>query len=136
MARVSKMLERGLRLKEGPPWEGYYWSTDGGASWASRLIPGFPRDTSSAGQASPLQQFDGCIDPSLAFDRSGNVYFAGSCGKVTASGAPAFGTLGVFVAKYSQVTEPFISERSSSNRATRSAALPSSKLPQPRIQVA
>jgi len=89
-----------LTLKEGPPWEGYYRSTDGGATWSSRLIPGFPGDTSPEGQASPLKQFDGCIDPSLAFDRSENLYFAGSCGKVTASGAPAFGTFGVFVAKF------------------------------------
>src|SRR3989442_6641565 len=89
-----------LTLKEGPPWEGYYRSNDGGATWASRLIPGFPGDTSPQGLASPLKQFDGCIDPSLAFDRSENLYFAGSCGKVTPSGAPAFGTFGVFVAKF------------------------------------
>jgi len=89
-----------LTLKEGPPWEGYYRSTDGGTTWSSRLIPGFPGDSSPEGQASPLKQFDGCIDPSLAFDRSGNLYFTGSCGKVTASGAPAFGTFGVFVAKF------------------------------------
>src|SRR3989442_4826049 len=89
-----------LTLKEGPPWEGYYRSTDGGTTWSSRLLPGFPGDSSPEGQASPLKQFDGCIDPSLAFDRSGNLYFTGSCGKVTASGAPAFGTFGVFVAKF------------------------------------
>jgi hypothetical protein len=90
-----------LRLKEGGDWEGYYRSTDGGATWTSRLIPGFPGDSSAEGLASPLNRFDGCIDPSLAFDRQGNLYFSGTCSKITAEGAPDFGTFGVFVAKFS-----------------------------------
>ncbi len=87
------------RLNGLTPWDGYYRSTDGGVTWSSRLLPGFPGDTSPEGLASPLRQFKANIDPSLAFDRQGNLYFAGAGGGLTASNTPA-GPFGVFVAKF------------------------------------
>jgi len=70
-------------------WGGYYRSTDEGASWSSRLVPGFPGDTSPAGLASPLQQFTHIGHVSVAFDRSGNVYYTGFVAQVDDSGLVA-----------------------------------------------
>jgi hypothetical protein len=35
-------------------WAGFYYSSNGGGSWTNSLLPGYPTDTSVAGQASPL----------------------------------------------------------------------------------
>ncbi len=64
----------------GHRWHGYYRSTDNGLTWSVSLVPGFPGDTSPQGASSPLRAFSCISDPALAFDRSGNVYYAGiSC---------------------------------------------------------
>ena len=34
----------------GPIWEGYYRSENGGASFVSSLVPGYPEDVSPYGQ--------------------------------------------------------------------------------------
>lgn len=73
----------------GHRWHGYYRSTDGGQSWSSSLLPGFPGDTSPEGLSSPLHGFKATSDPVLAFDRTGNVYFVGITTR-----------LSLFVAKY------------------------------------
>ncbi len=86
-----------LRLKaEGEHrWHGYYRSTDGGDSWSSSLLPGFPGDTSVEGSSSPLLEFDATTDPVLAFDNLGNVFYAGVAIRLT----PSFESR-VFVARY------------------------------------
>jgi hypothetical protein len=38
-------------------WAGFYYSSDSGATWTNSLLPGYPTDTSAAGQASPLYRF-------------------------------------------------------------------------------
>jgi hypothetical protein len=58
-------------------WHGYYRSTDGGETWSSSLLPGFPGDTSLQGTSSPLHVYNTTTDPVMAFDRSGNLYYAG-----------------------------------------------------------
>jgi len=59
-------------------WAGFYYSADGGASWVNSLLPGYPTDTSAAGQASPLFNFVVAAgDPVQAWDRSKHVYYAG-----------------------------------------------------------
>ncbi|HVH15696.1 MAG TPA: hypothetical protein VNA15_08270 [Candidatus Angelobacter sp.] len=58
-------------------WHGYYRSTDGGQSFSSGLLPGFPGDASLQGTSSPLHVYNTTSDPVMAFDRSGNLYFAG-----------------------------------------------------------
>lgn len=75
----------------GHRWHGYYRSTDGGQTWSVMLLPGFPSDNSPAGLASPIHGFKATSDPVLAFDSSGNVYYAG----ITVG--PAFR---LFVAKF------------------------------------
>jgi hypothetical protein len=58
-------------------WHGYYRSTDGGETWSSGLLPGFPGDTSLQGTSSPLHVYNTTSDTVMAFDRSGNLYYAG-----------------------------------------------------------
>lgn len=59
-------------------WAGFYYSADGGASWTNSLLPGYPTDTSAAGQASPLFNFVVAAgDPVQDWDRSKHVYYAG-----------------------------------------------------------
>src|SRR5438445_259274 len=49
-------------------WHGYYLSTDGGQTWTSELLPGFPGDNSHDGMASPLHRSKTLSNPGLAFD--------------------------------------------------------------------
>jgi hypothetical protein len=58
-------------------WHGFYRSTDGGQTWSSTLLPGFPGDTSPQGTGSPLHVYNTTSDPVMAFDRAGNLYYAG-----------------------------------------------------------
>ncbi len=89
-----------LRLKQMGlhRWNGYYLSTDGGITWSSSLLPGFPSDTSKIGMTSPLKQFNATSDPVLAFDNHGNVYYTGIAFNIDPSGNISGMT--AFVAKY------------------------------------
>lgn len=57
---------------------GLGFSTDSGESWVNSLTPGYPSDTSTEGQQSPLfgHQTQGS-DPLLAFNSEGDLYTAG-----------------------------------------------------------
>jgi len=56
----------------GDGWEGVYVSANGGASFTDSLLPGYPGDTSSAGQASPIFPVDTAVsDPILDWDTLG-----------------------------------------------------------------
>jgi len=89
-----------LRLKSigEHRWHGYYRSTDNGQTWSSGLLPGFPSDTSPQGLSSPLHKSNATSDPVLAFDRAGNVYYAGLVFNISATGSVA--NTVAFVAKY------------------------------------
>src|SRR5881628_3474710 len=41
--------------KKADAWLGVFKSFDGGNSWKSSLLPGFPQDKSTAGEKSPIQ---------------------------------------------------------------------------------
>jgi hypothetical protein len=59
-------------------WAGLYYSSNGGGSWTNSLLPGYPTDTSAAGQESPLFNFVVAAgDPVQDWDRSKHVYYAG-----------------------------------------------------------
>src|SRR5437763_543061 len=45
---------RERRQASGCSWAGHYRSTDGGATWESDLVPGFPGDASPEGLSSPV----------------------------------------------------------------------------------
>lgn len=94
-----------LRLKSVGEhrWHGFYRSTDGGQTWTNSLLPGFPGDTSLQGLSSPLHGSNATSDPVLAFDRFGDVYYAGLVFNVSAAGQFGNGPIGnivAFVAKY------------------------------------
>ena len=85
-------------------WMGYYRSTDGGLTWTNSLLPGYPGDASPQGLASPLHRSNATSDPVLAFDRLGDVYYAGLVFNVSAAGPLGNGPIGnlvLFVAKFS-----------------------------------
>lgn len=76
-------------------WHAYYRSIDGGQTWTSSLLPGYPGDTSPQGQSSPLRFYNLASDPVLTFDNDGNVYYAGVALNLTSTGGATD-----FVAKF------------------------------------
>ena len=62
----------------GDAWAGFYYSSNGGATWVNSLLPGYSTDTSAEGQTSPLYRFvAGSGDPVQAWDNGGHLYYAG-----------------------------------------------------------
>jgi hypothetical protein len=66
----------GAPLPVGPIWLGYYRSQNGGASFQSSLVPGYPDDTSPYGARAQVRTASSG-DPVLAWDGDGRL-FAGS----------------------------------------------------------
>lgn len=67
-------------IVNGDVWLGYYRSTNGGATWTNSLVPGYPDDTSAAGQAAPTHASCGAAgDPTQAFDGAGRLFYAFIC---------------------------------------------------------
>jgi hypothetical protein len=58
-------------------WLGFYVSDDEGATWFNTFVPGFPSDTSAAGNASPLKNLDASGDPVVRFAPDGDLLVAG-----------------------------------------------------------
>lgn len=61
----------------GDAWLGLFKSTDGGRTWHSNLIPGYPQDQSAAGLASPLKAFNVGTDPTVRAGTHGLFYYSG-----------------------------------------------------------
>ena len=61
------------------PWLGVFKSFDGGQSWISTLLPGFPQDESSEGWNSPLYQmgYHAAADPVVRAGTNGLFYYSG-----------------------------------------------------------
>lgn len=75
-------------------WEGLGFSTDGGATWLSTPVPGYPADDSVEGLVSPLKgRADDAGDPIAAFDRTGRLFVGGI--SFMDSGAPTDGDVWV-----------------------------------------
>jgi len=58
-------------------WLGLYKSFDGGQSWKSSLLPGFPLDYTNQGSASPLKAYGAAADPVVRAGTSGMFYYCG-----------------------------------------------------------
>ena len=58
----------------GPIWLGYYRSLDGGSSWTSSLVPGYPHDESPY-RALSQARTAGAGDPVIAWDAHGRAFF-------------------------------------------------------------
>jgi hypothetical protein len=82
----------------GNVWAGYYRSTNGGATWSNSLVPGYPADSSEAGEASPTHGSCAAAgDPTQAFDGGGRLFFGFICFN---RAKPSNGS--VYVATYDQ----------------------------------
>ncbi len=87
----------GAPIASGPIWLGYYRSENGGGSFVSSLVPGYPGDTSTLGALSGIRTAS-AGDPVLAWDNQGRL-FAGSESSDDPNGTKkGFGD--VFVAHY------------------------------------
>jgi hypothetical protein len=63
--------------ERGDAWLGVFKSFDGGATWGSTLLPGYPQDTSPAGMSSPLHGFTTAADPTVRSGTNGLFYYSG-----------------------------------------------------------
>ncbi len=76
---------RGFKMA-ADAWLGLFKSVDGGKTWKSTLLPGFPQDETDDGQASPLKWrledgqrkgYEGATDPVVRSGTNGLFYYAG-----------------------------------------------------------
>ncbi len=60
-------------------WVGVFKSIDGGLTWTSTLLPGFPQDNSPEGMASPLKQmgYTAAADPVVRTGTNGLFFYSG-----------------------------------------------------------
>jgi len=61
----------------GDAWLGVFKSFDGGESWMTSLLPGFPQDSSKEAQQSPLKKYSTAADPVVRAATNGLFYYAG-----------------------------------------------------------
>jgi hypothetical protein len=59
----------------GDSWVGLFSSLDGGQTWRSTLVPGYPQDTSPEGLASPLKGLAAAADPVVRAGTHGLFYY-------------------------------------------------------------
>jgi len=79
----------------GDAWLGVYTSLDGGETWKSTLLPGYPQDTSAVGRSSPLHSYTVATDSTVRAGTHGLFYYSGLVFN-RGSGAPS----GVFVSTF------------------------------------
>ncbi|MEO6350400.1 MAG: sialidase family protein [Candidatus Limnocylindrales bacterium] len=87
----------GAPIPSGPIWLGYYRSDDGGSSFQSSLVPGYPGDTSSLGALAKIRTAS-AGDPVLAWDADGRLFMGSESSDDPAGSKKTFGD--VFVARY------------------------------------
>src|SRR5439155_10487374 len=87
----------------GPIWLGYYRSTDGGGSFTSSLVPGYPDDTSPYAALSRARTAS-AGDPVIAWDNHGRVFFGSESSGDPAGTKKTFGD--VFVARFRNPAGP------------------------------
>ena len=83
--------------ENGDAWLGLFKSFDGGLTWSSTLLPGYPLDSSPVGQGSPLFGYQAASDPTVRSGPAGLFYYSG----IAFNRTPANNPLGaVFVASF------------------------------------
>jgi len=63
--------------ENGDAWVGVFRSIDGGLTWSSSLLPGYPQDDSAQGMASPLKAYGVATDPTVRAGTHGLFYYSG-----------------------------------------------------------
>jgi hypothetical protein len=81
----------------GPIWLGYYRSENGGSSWASSLVPGYPDDTSYPG-VTQRPRTASAGDPVIAWDKHGRAFFGSESSDDPAGSKKTWGD--VWVARF------------------------------------
>jgi hypothetical protein len=81
----------------GPVWLGYYRSQDGGGSFVSSLVPGYPGDTSPYAALAHVRTA-GAGDPVIAWDAHGRAFMGSESSGDPAATAKTFGD--VWVARF------------------------------------
>ncbi|MFZ0307971.1 MAG: putative Ig domain-containing protein [Candidatus Sulfotelmatobacter sp.] len=79
----------------GDAWLGFFTSFDGGQTWTSVLVPGYPQDTSIQGLFSPIHGLGAGADPTVRAGTNGMFYYGGLAFNRQQGGASK-----VFVATY------------------------------------
>lgn len=93
----------GAPIPSGPIWLGYYRSENGGSSFASSLVPGYPGDpTPYASRAHVRTASSG--DPVIAWDNFGNAYFGSESSEDPAGTLKTLGD--VWVGRYANPNGP------------------------------
>ena len=64
-------------VETGDAWMGVFSSLDGGQTWKSTLLPGYPQDQTPTGLASPLHAFSVATDPTVRAGTHGLFYYSG-----------------------------------------------------------
>ncbi len=60
----------------GDAWVGLFKSLDGGQTWSSSLVPGYPQDTSPSSASSPMKAFQAAADPVVRAGTNGLFYYS------------------------------------------------------------
>lgn len=87
----------GAPIPSGPVWLGYYRSQNGGASFLSSLVPGYPDDTSPYAALARVRTA-GAGDPVIAWDGHGRVFMGSESSGDPAGSPKTFGD--VWVARF------------------------------------
>lgn len=80
--------------ENGDAWLGVFRSIDGGLTWKSTLLPGYPQDNSTVGMASPLKNYGVATDSTVRAGTHGMFYYSGLAFSRNS------GPTGVFVATF------------------------------------
>ena len=100
---VYSTKSNGLPVANGPVWLGYYRSEDGGRSFQSSLVPGYPGDPSPYARLANVRTA-GAGDPVIAWDNHGRVFMASESSGDPAGTAKTFGD--VWVARFENPAGP------------------------------
>ena len=79
----------------GDAWLGWYTTKNGGLTWRTRLLPGYPQDASPVGLASPLKGYAAGADPVIRPGTNGLFYYGGLAFNREEGGGSA-----IFVARF------------------------------------
>ena len=89
--------EDGAPIPSGPIWLGYYRSENGGESFVSSLVPGYPGDSSTLGELADIRTAS-AGDPVIAWDADGRVFMGSESSDDPAGSKKTFGD--EWVARY------------------------------------
>ena len=116
---------------------GLFWTRDGGQTWRSWLLPGYPQDQSAEGLASPAHGYEAMADPTVRAGTNGLFYYTGIAFNRSAVGSNSAGTEGkdgvLFAAVYiddnntQQVDTPFRHVRQSAIAYSTGARRPTNR---------